>query len=175
MNTNKIIITILTIILIIVCLFNCKVVNDLEEKTLELIELTNIEPEIVFLDSITQFDTIYIERYELVKLPIYNTDTILTTDTIVAVDSVFVDVLLPIEVKHYSDTFSNVGISFSLSGFQCEVNNLYVKNFLNVPTQEKAVKRWYEDIHLGVGLSVTYIDKFRVVPTLGLYYNIFNF
>lgn len=174
MNTNKIIISILTIILIIVSLFNCKVVNDLEEKTLELIELTNIEPEIVFLDSITQFDTIYIERYELVKLPIYNTDTIKQTDTLVAVDSVFVDVLLPIELKHYNDTLSNTLISFDIVGYNCELTDLYARNLIVCPEQQKTLKTKNFGLGLSLGIGATK-DGFSPYIGIGISYNIFNF
>lgn len=168
---KKFVNVVLLLVLFISSIMNCILVRDLEEKTLELIELTDVEPEIVFLDSLV-YDTVFIEKYELVKLPIYNTDTIKQTDTLTLVEIDSANVVLPIEVKHYSDTFSNVSISFSLKGFNCEIDSLYVKNFLSVPTQEKAVKKWYDNIHLGAGLSVTYIDKFRLVPTVGIYYKL---
>lgn len=167
---KKIINILLLLLLLSSCIFNVILVSDLNKKTLELIELTDIEPEIIFLDSLV-YDTVFIEKIELVKLPIYNIDTVQQTDTIVAVDSVYVE--LPIEVKHYSDTLARTAISFDLRGFQCEVNNLYVKNFLNVPTQEKAVKT--NRFGVGVGIGITYVDKFRLVPTLGISYNLFSF
>lgn len=154
------------------CIFNVVLVSDLNKKTTELIQSYEVEPEIVFLDSLV-YDTVYITKTELVRLPLYNTDTILTTDTLTLVEIDSANVVLPIEFKHYSDTLQNVGISLSLKGFNCEIDNLYVKNFLSVPTQENKPKRWYEDIHLGAGLSVTYIDKFRLVPTIGIYYKLF--
>lgn len=160
---------IIGIVLLIMCVMNCVLVKDLEQKTIELLEIYDVEPEIVFLDSV-EYDTMYITKTEVVRLPIYNTDTIQTIDTIIHQDSVFVEV--PIELKHYSDTLQNVGISLETKGFNCEINNLYVKNFLSVPTQQKVPKKWYENIHLGGGLSVTYIDKFRVVPTIGIYYKL---
>lgn len=168
MNTNKIIISILTIILIIVCLFNCKVVNDLEDKTLELIELTDVEPEIVFLESV-EYDTVYIDRYQKVLVPVVNTDTI--NDTILVVDSI--EVNIPIQKKHYSDTLAETAFSFDLSGFQCEVNNLYVKNFLSVPTQQKVPKKWYDNFGFGVGIGTTYCDGLKILPAIGIYYKLF--
>ena len=156
--------------IIISTVINLYFVYNLDKLVNERIEVLDIEPELIIVDSLV-YDTVFIEKTEIVKLPIV--DTLVLTDTVVAVavDSVFVEI--PIEYKHYSDTLAETLISFDLLGFQCEVNNLYVKNFLSVPTQEKAVKRWYDNIHLGVGLGVTYVDRLRVVPTLGIYYKLF--
>ena len=156
-------------ILLISCIGNVLLLNRLENKTNELIQIYNVEPELIIVDSLV-YDTVYTEKKEIVKLPIVDTLVLIDTVVAVAVDSVFVEI--PIEYKHYSDTLAKTAISFDLSGYNCKVNNLYVKNFLNVPTQEKAVKRWYEDIHLGIGLGVTYIDRFRICPNIGLYYKL---
>lgn len=151
---------------------NLYFIYNLDRLVNERLEVLDIEPEIIFLDSI-EYDTVYTEKKEIVKLPIV--DTLVLTDTVVkfAVDSVFVEI--PIEYKHYSDTLVQTAISFDLRGFQCEVNNLYVENFLNVPTQENKPKRWYNNLGFGVGLGITYVDRFRLVPTVGINYNLFNF
>ena len=116
------------------------------------------------------YDTVYLERTEIIKLPIYKTDTIQQTDTILLVDSV--DVVLPIELKHYSDTLANNAISFDLKGFQCEVNNLYLNN-LKVPIiEENKVKRWGLGVQLGIGGTA---KGFSPYIGLGLNYNIFSF
>lgn len=167
---KKFVNVIIGIVLLIMGIMNYILVRDLEQKTLELIELTDVEPEIVFLESI-KYDTVFVERKEVVKLPIVDTLVLADTVVAVAVDSVYVE--LPIELKHFSDTLSNIAISFDLLGYNCEVKDLYIENFLKQPTQEKAVKRWYDNIHLGAGLGVTYVDRLRVVPTLGIYYKLF--
>lgn len=164
---NKIINIIFIVILLISCIGNVLLVSDLNKKTTELIELTDIEPEIIFLDSLV-YDTVYLERYQKVLVPVINTDTI--NDTILVVDSI--EVNIPIQKKHYNDTLAETAFSFDLEGFNCEINNLYVKNFLSVPTQENKLKRWYNNLGFGVGLGITYIDKFRLVPTVGIYYKL---
>ena len=122
----------------------------------------------VIVDSLI-YDTIYFNHFDTVRLTKWQVDTITLNDTTIIIDSV--DVVLPIEVKHYSDTLAETAFFFETKGFQCEVNNLYVKNFLSVPTQEKAVKT--NRFGVGVGLGITYIERFRLVPTLGIYYKLF--
>lgn len=162
---------IILIILLIMSIMNCILARDLEDKTTQLIECYNIEPEIIFVDSLV-YDSVYIEKTEIVRLPIYNTDTILTTDTIFVIDSV--DVLLPIEINHYQDTLSNTAISFDVRGFQCKVDNLYLKS-MKVPTiEQKAPKRWYNNFGIGVGLSGVYMESFKIVPSIGIYYTLFS-
>lgn len=155
--------------IIISTVINLYFIYNLDRLVNEKLEVLDIEPELIIVDSLI-YDTVYTEKKEIVKLPIV--DTVILTDTVVAVavDSVFVEI--PIEYKHFSDTLAETAISFDLRGFQCEVNNLYVKNFLNVPTQENKPKRWYNNLGLGVGLGVTYIDRFRICPNIGLYYKL---
>lgn len=165
MYMNKIKNILLVLLLLGSCILNVVLVSDLNKKTIELIELTDIEPEIIFLDSLV-YDTVYVTSKEFVKLPLI--DTLVLTDTVVAVDSVYVE--LPIEVKHFSDTLVNTAISFDLQGYQCKIKDLSVRNFLNVPTQEKAVKT--NRFGIGVGIGITYIERFRLVPTVGIYYKL---
>ena len=171
---DKIINVLIVLLLLISCIFNVVLVSDLNKKTMELIELTDIEPEIIFLDSLV-YDTVYIEKTEIVRLPIYNTDTVKQTDTLTLVEIDSVDVVLPIELKQFNDTFLNMAISFDLSGFQCKVDNLYVENLKTSVIKEKAPKRWYNNFGIGVGIGITYVDRFRLVPTLGISYNLFSF
>ena len=171
---DKIINILIVLLLLGSCIFNVVLVSDLNKKTMELIELTDIEPEIIFLDSLI-YDTVYIEKTEIVKLPIYHTDTVKQTDTLTLVEIDSVDVVLPIELKQFNDTFLNMAISFDLSGFQCKVDNLCVENLKTSVIKEKAPKRWYNNFGIGVGIGITYVDRFRLVPTLGISYNLFSF
>lgn len=165
---NKIINILIVLLLLGSCIFNVVLVSDLNKKTTELIELTDIEPEIIFLDSLV-YDTVYIEKTEIVKLPIV--DTLIRTDTVVAVDSVYVE--LPIELKQFSDTLAGTAISFDLRGFQCKVDNLYLKSIKMPTIEQKAPKKWYNNFGVGVGVGAIYCDGFKILPTIGLYYKLF--
>lgn len=170
---GKLIDILLIVLLLIFAVMNCVLVSKLQQKTTELIELTNLEPEIIFLsDTLLTFDTVYIQRYDTIRLIKCQVDTITLNDTTIIIDSV--DVVLPIELKHYSDTLANTAISLEIKGFNCEIDNLYIKNFLSVPTQQKVPKQWYNNIHLGVGLGATYLNEFKVVPSVGIYYTLFS-
>lgn len=171
---NKFVNWIIGFVLVVLSIMVCCLSVDLRKTTEELIESYNVEPEIVFLDSITQFDTIYIEKYEIVKLPIYNTDTIRQTDTLVAVDSVFVDVLLPIELKHYNDTLSQTAISFDIKGYNCELKDLYARNLIVYPEQQNTPKTKDFGLGLQLGIGATK-DGFSPYIGIGLNYNIFQF
>lgn len=168
---GKLIDILLIVLLLIFAVMNCVLVSKLQQKTTELIELTNLEPEIIFIDSV-EYDTVFVEKTEIVKLPIYKTDTIQQTDTILLVDSI--DVVIPIELKHYSDTLANTAIFFDLRGFQCEVNNLYVENLKTSVIEQKVPKKWYNNFGVGVGLSGVYLEGFKVVPSVGIYYTLFS-
>lgn len=167
-DLTKFINYIIGFILLIMCIMNVVLIQDLEEKTVELIELTNLEPELVILDSLV-YDTVYVDRYQKVLVPVINTDTI--NDTILVVDSIEVDI--PIQKKHYSDTLAETAFSFDLSGYLPEVNNLYVQNLKVCPEPQKQPKKWFDNFGVGVGLGITYVDRFRIVPTLGVYYSLF--
>ena len=157
--------------IVVSTLINLYFIYNLDNLVNERVEVLDVEPEIVFLDSI-KYETVFVERKEVVKLPLV--DTLILTDTVVAVavDSVFVE--LPIEVKHYSDTLAEALISFDLQGFNCELNNLYVENFLSVPTQEKAVKINRFGLGLQVGTGITK-EGFYPYIGVGISYNLFNF
>jgi hypothetical protein len=163
---DKIINILILVLLLGSCIFNVVLVSDLNKKTMELIELTDIEPEIIFLDSI-EYDTVYIDRYQKVLVPVVNTDTI--NDTILVVDSI--EVNIPIQKKHYSDTLAETAFCFDLEGFNCEINNLYVKNLKTSVIKENKPKRW----GIGIGIGTTYYNGFKILPTIGINYNLFSF
>lgn len=168
---NKIINILMTILLLGSCIFNIVLVSDLNKKTVELIELTDIEPEIIFLDSLV-YDTVYIEKTEIVRLPIYHTDTVKQTDTLTLVEIDSVDVVLPVELKQFNDTLSNTAISFDLSGYNCKVNNLYVENLKTAVIEENKLKRIGLGLQLGIGATK---EGFSPYVGLGISYNLFSF
>ena len=167
-DMTKFINYIIGFILLIMCIMNIVLVKDLEEKTVDLIELSNSKSEVIILDSLV-YDTVYIDRYQKVLVPVISTDTI--NDTILVVDSI--EVNIPIQKKHYSDTLAETAFSFDLSGYLPEVNNLYVQNLKVCPEPQKQPKKWFDNIHIGAGFSATYYEGFKILPSIGIYYSLF--
>lgn len=170
---RKLINIILLLILVVSSIINVVLVNRLDKSIDAILEtkLSNYETvDTVFFNSLV-FDTVYITKTEIIKLPIYNTDTVKQTDTLTLVEIDSVDVVVPIELKQFNDTLSNIAISFNLSGYNCRVDSLYLKSMKVSTIKEKALKKW----GIGVGIGITYVDKFRLVPTLGISYNLFSF
>lgn len=169
---KKLINIILLFILLVMSIMNCFLANRLADRTEELIELTDLENEVIIVDSI-EYDTVYITKTVVVRLPIYNTDTILTTDTILVTDSV--DVVIPINTYHYDTTLNKTHINLICEGFDVRLNTLLVERINVAQKQEKAPKKWYDNFEVGVGLGITHIDRVKIVPMLGVYYNLFSF
>lgn len=87
------------------------------------------KPETVYLtDTITNvlYDTIYIERYKTVKLPVVDTTVYYITDTVTRVDSIEVEV--PISKYQIDTTFStdttSLNIRIQTSGFDVKLDTL---------------------------------------------------
>ena len=159
---NKFINGILGLVLVVFAIMNCVLVNDLEQKTIELVEVYNTEPTLVIVDSLV-WDTCYIEKTEIIKLPIYRTDTILLVDS--------VDVILPISRYEYDTTLSETHISLICEGFDVRLNSLLVETIKTPTIKENKSKKW----GIGVGLGITYYNGFKILPTIGINYNLFSF
>lgn len=166
---KKLIDIILVGFVVICTFFNLYHINNLDRFINERIELLDIEPKVIVVDSLV-FDTVFIERYEIVRLPIV--DTLVRTDTVVAVavDSVYVE--LPIELKQFNDTLSNTAISFNLSGYNCKVNSLLVENLKTFAIEENKPKRIGLGLQLGIGAT---IEGFSPYIGVGISYNLFSF
>lgn len=167
---NKFINCVLGFVLIVFAIMNCVLVRDLEEKTIELVEVYNTEPELIIVDSI-EYDTIYIQRYDTIRLTKCQFDTITLNDTTIIIDSV--DVILPIEYKRYNDTLSNTLISFDLQGYNCEIKDLSIQSILSVSTQEKPLKTKDFGVGLQLGIGATK-DGFSPYIGIGISYNLFH-
>lgn len=165
---NKIINVLIVLLLLGSCIFNVVLVSDLNKKTMELIELTDIEPEIIFVvDSVEIFDTCFFNHFDTVKLETIKKDTITKLDSIFVLDSV--EVFIPINTYKFDTTLNQTHINLICEGFDVRLNSLLVEN-LKMPTiKENKPKKW----GIGVGLGLTYIDRFRLVPTVGIYYQLF--
>lgn len=166
---DKIINILITILLLGSCIFNVILVSDLNKRTTELIELTHLEPEIIFLDSLV-YDTVYIEKYENVRLPIYNTDTILINDTILITDSA--DVVIPISTYHYDTTLAETHISLICEGFDVRLNSLLIENLKTSIIKENKPKRIGLGLQLGIGATK---EGFSPYIGVGISYNLFSF
>lgn len=168
---NKIINILIVLLLLGSCIFNIVLVSDLNKKTMELIELTDIEPEIIFLDSLV-YDTVYINHFDTVKLETIKKDTISKLDSIFVLDSV--EVFVPINTYKFDTTLNKTHINLICEGFDVRLNSLLVENLKTPTIEQKAPKKWYNNFGIGVSLGITYIERFRLVPTVGIYYNLFS-
>ena len=88
----------------------------LSVKSMKYYQKSQEKPETVYLtDTIVnvEWDTVYLERYKTVKLPIADTTVYYIADTVTRVDSVFVEV--PISIYQIDTTFSTDTTVFNLS------------------------------------------------------------
>ena len=112
------------------------------------------KPETVYLtDTITNvlYDTIYLERYKTVKLPVVDTTVYYIADTVTRVDSIEVEV--PISKFQLDTTFStdttNLNIMIRNSGFNVTLDTLSY-SFTYKPTKTKT--NFFKD-HFRFGLG----------------------
>ena len=130
------------------------------------------QPKTVYLtDTITNvlYDTIYLERYKTVKLPV--TDTIVIDS--LRIDSVFVEV--PISVYKFDTTFFTDTTVFNLSiqnsGFNVTLDSLSY-HFEYTPTLQKT-NFFKEHFKFGAGVSTgfgVFSKKPDVFIGFGFYY-----
>lgn len=106
-------------------------------------------------DTITnwQYDTMYLSRLDTIKLPVVDT----INDTIIKLDSVLVQI--PIYTTVYDTTIIDTNYKTDLravvSGFQCQMNSLYLSTEIIKQELKKAPKKWYQRFcpAIGVGLG----------------------
>lgn len=117
------------------------------------------KPETVYLtDTITNvlYDTIYIERYKTVKLPVVDTTVYYITDTVTRVDSIEVEV--PISKYQIDTTFStdttSLNIRIQTSGFDVKLDTLSY-SFTYRPTKTKT-NYFKEHFKFGAGIGTGY-------------------
>ena len=131
------------------------------------------KPETVYLtDTLTQvmYDTIFIDHFETVKLPVVDTVTIINDS--IRIDSVFVEV--PISVYRFDTTFFTDTTVFNLSiqnsGFNVTLDSLSY-HFEYTPTLKK--NYFKEHFKFGVGIGTGYgvfSKKPDVFMNIGFYY-----
>ena len=111
---------------------------------------------VIITDTITNvlYDTVYLERYKTVKLPVV--DTLILINDSIRVDSVFVEV--PISMYKLDTTFSTdttqLNLSIRNSGYNVKLDTLSYL-FEYIPTHQKT-NFFKEHFKFGAGVSTGY-------------------
>ena len=128
---------------------------------------------VIITDTITNvlYDTVYLERYKTVKLPVV--DTLILINDSIRVDSVFVEV--PISMYKLDTTFSTdttqLNLSIRNSGYNVKLDTLSYL-FEYTPTHQKT-NFFKEHFKFGAGVSTGYgffSKKPDVFLGIGFYY-----
>lgn len=121
-------------------------------------------------DTLTEitYDTVYLDHYKTVKLPIHDTTLFFLTDTLTVVDSVEVDVPIyhyVLDTSFVTDT-TVFNLSIRNSGFNVSLDTLSY-SFQYTPTLPKKTHRfgWFIGPSLGLGYDFT---TGKPVPTIGV-------
>ena len=137
------------------------------------------KPETVYLtDTLTQvmYDTIFIDHFETVKLPITDTTICYITDTVTRVDSIEVEV--PISIYKFDTTFKSdttqLNLSIRNSGYAVTLDSLSY-HFEYTPRPQKT--NFFKDhFRFGAGVSTgfgVFSKKPDVFIGVGVYYTLF--
>ena len=143
-------------------------------KTNRQSQVIQEKPETVYLtDTITQvmYDTIFIDHFETVKLPVVDTVTIINDS--IRIDSVFV--VLPISKFQLDTTFvtdtTSLNIRIQNSGYAVTLDSLFFE-FKYTPTHQKT-NFFKEHFKFGAGVSTgfgVFSKKPDIFVGVGLYY-----
>ena len=143
-------------------------------KTNRTCQVIQEKPETVYLtDTLTQvmYDTIFIDHFETVKLPVVDTVTIINDS--IRIDSVFVEV--PISIYKFDTCFTtdstNLNIMIRNSGFNVTLDSLSY-NFKYTPTKTKT-NFFKEHFKFGLGIGTGYgvfSKKPDIILSIGFYY-----
>ena len=130
---------------------------------------------IVITDTLNNivYDTVYLERYKTVKLPVVDTTVYYITDTVTRVDSIFVEV--PIS-KYQLDTCfttdtTQLNLSIRNSGYDVKLDSLSY-SFTYKPTHQKT-NFFKEHFKFGLGAGAGYgcfSKQPDVFLSVGVYY-----
>ena len=143
-------------------------------KTNRQSQVIQEKPEPIYLtDTITKvvYDTLFIDHFETVKLPVVDTLTIINDS--IRIDSVFVEV--PISVYKFDTTFTTDTTVFNLSiqnsGFNVKLDSLSY-SFTYKPTHQKS--NFFKDhFRFGAGISTgfgVFSKKPDIFLSIGVYY-----
>lgn len=131
----------------------------LSVKSMKYYQKSQDKPETVYLtDTITNvlYDTVFIDHFETVKLPVVDSTVYYITNTLTRVDSVFVEV--PISVYKFDTTFTTdttrMDIRIQNSGYAVTLDSLSY-NFKYTPTHQKT-NFFKEHFKFGLGAGAGY-------------------
>ena len=158
--------------LVIVVLF--LLVIFLSVKSMKYYQKSQEKPETIYLtDTITNvvYDTLFIDHFETVKLPVVDTLTIINDS--IRVDSVFVEV--PISIYKFDTTFKSdttqLNLSIRNSGYAVKLDSLSY-SFTYRPTHQKS--NFFKDhFRFGAGVGTgfgVFSKKPDVFMGIGFYY-----
>ena len=143
-------------------------------RTCQVIQEKQSQP-VIITDTITNvlYDTVFIDHFETVKLPVVDSTVYYITDTLTRVDSVFVEV--PISVYRFDSTFTTDTTVFNLSiqnsGYAVKLDTLSY-NFKYTPTHQKS-NYFKEHFKFGLGVGTgfgVFSKKPDVFINVGIYY-----
>ena len=141
-------------------------------RTCQVIQEKPSQP-IIISDTLTQviYDTIFIDHFETVKLPV--TDTLILINDSIRIDSVFVEV--PISIYKFDTTFltdtTSLNIRIQNSGYDVKLDSLSY-NFKYTPRPPKT-NFFKEHFKFGAGVSTgfgVFSKKPDIFVGVGLYY-----
>ena len=141
-------------------------------RTCQVIQEKPSQP-IIISDTLTQviYDTIFIDHFETVKLPV--TDTLILINDSIRIDSVFVEV--PISIYKFDTTFKSDTTSLNIrirnSGYAVTLDTLSY-NFKYTPRPPKT-NFFKEHFKFGAGISTgfgVFSKKPDIFVGVGLYY-----
>ena len=141
-------------------------------RTCQVIQEKQSQP-VIITDTITKvvYDTLFIDHFETVKLPVVDTLTIINDS--IRVDSVFVEV--PISVYRFDSTFTtdttSLNIHIQNSGYSVKLDSLFY-SFTYKPTHQKT-NFFKEHFKFGAGVSTgfgVFSKKPDVFMGVGIYY-----
>ena len=141
-------------------------------RTCQVIQEKQSQP-VILTDTIVnvEWDTVYLERYKTVKLPVV--DTLILINDSIRVDSVFVEV--PISIYKFDTTFKSdttqLNLSIRNSGYDVKLDSLSY-NFKYTPRPPKT--NFFRDhFKFGAGVSTglgVFSKKPDIFVGVGLYY-----
>ena len=141
-------------------------------RTCQVIQEKQSQP-VIITDTITNvlYDTVFIDHFETVKLPVVDTLTIINDS--IRVDSVFVEV--PISVYKFDSTFTtdttSLDIHIQNSGYAVTLDTLSY-SFTYKPTHQKT-NFFNEHFKFGAGIGTgfgVFSKKPDVFLSIGVYY-----
>lgn len=135
-------------------------------RTCQVIQDKPSQP-VILTDTIVNvvYDTVYLERYKTVKLPVVDSTVYYITDTVVRLDSIEVEVPISkfqFDTTVFTDT-TQLNLSIRTSGYEVKLDTLSY-SFTYRPTKIKKT-HWFIGPSLGIGYDFT---TGKLVPTIGI-------